>query len=61
MNYCTKCGSIYSQPGTCNCFARGTVIPSPLPIQPITPAPWAPTTPIINPPWWGTTIVWGNA
>ena len=21
MNFCTKCQSIYSQPGTCNCFA----------------------------------------
>lgn len=21
MNYCTKCKSLYSQPGTCNCFA----------------------------------------
>ena len=21
MNYCTKCQSIYSEPGTCNCYA----------------------------------------
>ena len=21
MNYCTKCWSIYSEPGTCNCYA----------------------------------------
>jgi hypothetical protein len=25
MNYCTRCQSTYSQPGTCNCFAPQNV------------------------------------
>ena len=32
MNYCTKCDSFYTQPGTCNCFAaslRPTFAPQP--------------------------------
>lgn len=24
MNYCTKCASLYSKPGTCNCYAPVT-------------------------------------
>lgn len=27
MNYCTKCGSLYAQPGTCNCFAPPRLAP----------------------------------
>lgn len=55
MNYCTKCGSIYSQPGTCNCFATGTrVVP---PLTPTYPQPWIPWTPA--PQWpYGTTITY---
>lgn len=24
MNYCTRCASYYSRPGSCNCFAPAT-------------------------------------
>ena len=40
MNYCTKCESLYSQPGTCNCYA----VPGPgyvPPIDPPTVRPWS--------------------
>lgn len=29
MNYCTRCGSYYTQPGTCNCFAGPRTISVP--------------------------------
>jgi hypothetical protein len=53
MNYCTKCQSIYSQPGTCNCYA---------------PAPFAPyvTNPLIYPtttpyiPWFPPITITGG-
>ena len=50
MNFCTRCGSFYSQPGTCNCFAHGH--PVAVPVQPIIPVwprpyqeplPWRPS------------------
>lgn len=50
MNYCTKCQSIYSQPGTCNCYApvRVTIWPSypyTYPYTSPTTTPWVcPTT-----------------
>jgi len=56
MNYCTKCGSIYTQPGTCNCFAPQpmqpvpTVVPLPLPYPTPTWVPWNPYP--------GTGITW---
>lgn len=31
MNFCTKCSSYYSKPGTCNCFAA---------VQRVEPSPW---------------------
>lgn len=32
MNYCTKCSSMYTEPGTCNCYATTPVtVPVPLP------------------------------
>jgi hypothetical protein len=44
MNFCTKCRSIYAQPGTCNCFARTAPAPQvvPFPYQPVQPNtfPW---------------------
>jgi hypothetical protein len=30
MNYCTKCASLYSKPGTCNCYAPVVTLPKPL-------------------------------
>ena len=50
MNFCTRCGSYYLQPGTCNCFAHGH--PVAVPVQPIIPVwprpyqeplPWRPS------------------
>jgi len=31
MNYCTKCSSLYSKPGTCNCYAGTPKPPKPFP------------------------------
>jgi hypothetical protein len=65
MNYCTKCQSIYSQPGTCNCYAPAQV--APYIQQPVMPwtipttvpgiTPWNP--PLWGGPWW-TTITGGG-
>lgn len=53
MNYCTKCGSLYTQPGTCNCFAPPRPV-TPVTVQPLpTPAP----LPYIGDPMPGTTWV----
>lgn len=59
MNFCTKCGSVYSKPGTCNCFAgsqpQPLTIPAPtyVPYYPsITPAPYQPYYPYTV--WCGT-------
>ena len=38
MNFCTKCASYYTKPGTCNCFAE----------PPQDAAPWL--HPIVTPP-----------
>jgi hypothetical protein len=46
MNYCTKCQSIYSQPGTCNCYAAPKAAPY---IGPFTPYTYPTTVPCI--PW----------
>lgn len=52
MNYCRKCQSDYSQPGTCNCFAPIHVGPlrvlPPITVQPL---------PYIGDPMPGTTFV----
>lgn len=64
MNFCTKCQSIYSQPGTCNCYAPAKPIEvQPLPYVPYvpTPVPWSPP-PFQGPFWWYsptiTTLEW---
>lgn len=46
QNYCTRCASYYSTPGSCNCFAT---------YQPYRPYPYTPTVPTIT---WGDE--WGN-
>lgn len=55
MNFCTKCQSIYQQPGTCNCYAasRPLVPVQPLPLTP-QPLPYIgdPPPPMVG----GTTI-----
>jgi hypothetical protein len=44
MNFCTRCGSHYERPGTCNCFAGA---------QPLVPAPHPAYVPVPHPcPWW---------
>jgi hypothetical protein len=43
MNLCTKCGSYYTKPGTCNCYATEvTGRPWGWPVIPVpyTPPPW---------------------
>jgi hypothetical protein len=37
MNFCTRCGSLYSQPGTCNCYAHGHPVTVPAPTHPDLP------------------------
>ena len=39
MNFCTRCGSLYSKPGTCNCYAhRHVEVPGPTqPFNPVWP------------------------
>lgn len=44
MNYCRKCQSDYSAPGTCNCFA-------PIRVAPLPTIPWQqPVVPYIGDP-----------
>lgn len=65
MNFCTKCGSMYSKPGTCNCYAEAS---PPAGIRPFYPwdtgpnwTPWYPYTPTYPYPWDvpNPTITWG--
>jgi hypothetical protein len=50
MNYCTKCQSIYCQPGTCNCYAAPGLTPYPTPPGTTTvPFPNIPWTPLYSP------------
>lgn len=53
MNYCRKCQSDYSTPGTCNCFAPIRVAPR-TPVVPSFPPP--PVVPYIGDP--PTTPYW---
>ena len=60
MNYCTRCGSLYQNAGTCNCYAtQQPITPTPAiyPIYPVYPVnPWPPYTV----PAWPPTITWGD-
>jgi hypothetical protein len=65
MNFCTKCQSIYAQPGTCNCYAPAQAAPQPYPGTTTVPFPSIPWTPPYS-PWWGiyppysVPTVWGS-
>lgn len=72
MNFCCRCQSFYSQPGTCNCYVPdiGITLPGTDPtILPGTggnPWPGPYRVPTTTPPWtisWGERIptVWCNA
>lgn len=67
MNYCTKCESFYSQPGTCNCYAPPPVTITTVGVPDVRQCPVCrrygchETHVICNPmPEYGVTIVFGD-